>query len=290
MKMAAKLFGLLFILCIAAVAPLTAQQIDMIQTESGPADGLPNPIDDVVESSITAKKRVQPYDQPREADIFWKKRIWRIIDEREKMNLPFAYPKRPFVTILLEAINNKEKPLRIFQDEEFKTRLDTSAVNGLLYKIDTVMITDPVTYEQKQQIIKSEVNITEDVQRIRVKEIWFFDKESSTMQVRILGIAPVLPVKTSTGDKVGENVLFWIYYPDARETLAREKIFNEANDGAPMTWEDVFEMRYFSSYIYKASNVKDLRLQDQYTGRDLLLEADKIKQEIFNLEHDLWTY
>jgi len=290
MKMAAKLFGLLFILCIAAVAPLSAQTIDMIQTESGPADGLPNPIDDVVESSITAKKRVLPYDQPREADIFWKKRIWRIIDVREKMNLPFAYPKRPFVTILLEAINNKEKPLRIFQDEEFKTRLDTSAVNGLLYKIDTVMITDPVTYEQKQQIIKSEVNITEDVQRIRVKEIWFFDKESSTMQVRILGIAPVLPVKTSTGDKLGENVLFWIYYPDARETLAREKIFNEANDGAPMTWEDVFEMRYFSSYIYKASNVKDLRLQDQYTGRDLLLEADKIKQEIFNLEHDLWTY
>lgn len=290
MKMAAKLFGLLFILCIAAVAPLSAQTIDMIQTESGPADGLPNPIDDVVESSITAKKRVLPYDQPREADIFWKKRIWRIIDVREKMNLPFAYPKRPFVTILLEAINSKEKPLRIFQDEEFKTRLDTSAVNGLLYKIDTVMITDPVTYEQKQQIIKSEVNITEDVQRIRVKEIWFFDKESSTMQVRILGIAPVLPVKTSTGDKVGENVLFWIYYPDARETLAREKIFNEANDGAPMTWEDVFEMRYFSSYIYKASNVKDLRLQDQYTGRDLLLEADKIKQEIFNLEHDLWTY
>jgi gliding motility associated protien GldN len=290
MKMAAKLFGLLFILCIAAVAPLSAQTIDMIQTESGPADGLPNPIDDVVESSITAKKRVLPYDQPREADIFWKKRIWRIIDVREKMNLPFAYPKRPFVQILLEAINNKEKPLRIFQDEEFKTRLDTSAVNGLLYKIDTVMITDPVTYEQKQQIIKSEVNITEDVQRIRVKEIWFFDKESSTMQVRILGIAPVLPVKTSTGDKVGENVLFWIYYPDARETLAREKIFNEANDGAPMTWEDVFEMRYFSSYIYKASNVKDLRLQDQYTGRDLLLEADKIKQEIFNLEHDLWTY
>ncbi|WP_353480939.1 gliding motility protein GldN [Haliscomenobacter sp.] len=288
--MAAKLFGLLFILCIAAVAPLSAQTIDMLQTESGPADGLPNPIDDVVESSITAKKRVLPYDQPREADIFWKKRIWRIIDVREKMNLPFAYPKRPFVTILLEAINNKEKPLRIFQDEEFKTRLDTSAVNGLLYKIDTVLITDPVTYEQKQQIIKSEVNITEDVQRIRVKEIWFFDKESSTMQVRILGIAPVLPVKTSTGDKVGENVLFWIYYPDARETLAREKIFNEANDGAPMTWEDVFEMRYFSSYIYKASNVKDLRLQDQYTGRDLLLEAEKIKQEIFNMEHDLWTY
>ena len=288
MKMAAKLFGLLLILSIA-VSPLAAQEINTV-TESGPPDGLPNPIDDVVESSITAKKRVLPYDQPREADIFWKKRIWRIIDVREKMNLPFAYPKRPFVSILLEAINNREKPLRIFADEEFKTRLDTSAVNGLLYKIDTVMVTDPVTYEQKPQVIRSDVNITEDVQRIRVKEIWFFDKESSTMQVRILGIAPVLPVKTSTGDKVGENVIFWIYYPDAREMLAKEKIFNDQNDGAPMTWEDVFEMRYFSSYIYKASNVKDLRLQDQFTGRDLLMEADKIKQEIFNLEHDLWTY
>ncbi len=290
MKLTAKVFGL-FVAIFVALGSLNAQTMDPVQTESGPAtNARPNPIDDVVESTITARKRVLPYDQPREADIFWKKRVWRVIDVREKMNQPFAFPKRPFVKILLEAINDKERPLRIFADEEFKTEMDTSQVNGLLFKIDTVPITDPVTYEVRNEIVRSDIDVSSDVQRIRVKEMWFFDKESSTMQVRIIGIAPVLPIKVSTGEKVGENIMFWIYYPDAREALARERVFNEMNDAAPMTWEDVFENRFFSSYITKTSNVKDLRLQDQYKGRDLLMEADKIKNEIFNFEHDLWTY
>jgi len=72
--------------------------------------------------------------------------------------------------------------------------------------------------------------------------------------------------------------------------LARERVFNTGNDASPITWEDLLEMRFFSSYIYKVSNVYDRRLQDYKTGVDLLLEAEKIKAEIFNFEHDLWSY
>lgn len=63
-----------------------------------------------------------------------------------------------------------------------------------------------------------------------------------------------------------------------------------ANMANQMTWEDAFEMRLFNSYIIKASNVLDYRLQDQYSGVDLLQEGEKIKQDIFNFEHDLWSY
>jgi gliding motility associated protien GldN len=81
-----------------------------------------------------------------------------------------------------------------------------------------------------------------------------------------------------------------MHFPSAREVLARETVFNTGNEAARMTWEDLFEMRVFSSYIYKEGNVRDNRLQDLCSGVDLLLEADKIKQEIFNYEHDLWSY
>ena len=64
----------------------------------------------------------------------------------------------------------------------------------------------------------------------------------------------------------------------------------QGNDASPITWEDLFEMRFFSSYIFKESNVHDRRIEDYLTGVDQLLEADKIKQEIFNYEHDLWSY
>lgn len=286
MKVVAKSFALFLFCCLALSA--WAQLPENIMTESG-MPMRPLPVDDVVESSITLNKRVLPYDQPREADIFWKKRVWRIIDVREKMNLAFAYPKRPFLEILIDATKDPENPLRVFGDEEFKQVLDTATLNQVLYRVDTVPITDPTTYEVTIQIIKNDINF-DDIERYRVKEMWFFDKESSTLQVRILGIAPVVPVMADNGDKIGERAMFWIYYPEAREVLAREQVFNPYNDASPLTWEDIFEMRYFSSYVYKASNVKDLRLQDEYTGRDMLLEAEKIKQQIFNFENDLWTY
>ena len=84
--------------------------------------------------------------------------------------------------------------------------------------------------------------------------------------------------------------MFWAYYPECREILARHKVFMEGNDASLITWEDLFEMRFFSSYVYKESNVHDLRLQDYLSGVDLLLASDKIKNEIFNYEHDLWSY
>ena len=88
--------------------------------------------------------------------------------------------------------------------------------------------------------------------------------------------------------------MFWIYYPEARKLLAREKVFNDQNDAAPGTWADVFDERFFSSYIIKESNVQDNRLTDIFKGENdgvkLLLESEKIKNEILNREHDLWTY
>lgn len=283
-----KLLGLALVLVFLA-GPTFAQVPRNIMTESGEPLVQP-PLDDIVEPTTASSKNILPYETLREADIFWKKRIWRIIDIREKMNLPFGYPERPFFEILVDAAKADENPIRVFQDEKFQNQLDTNELNDVLFDIDTIMVTDPETYEQKPQIIKNDIN-PNDIQRYRVKEIWFFDKESSTMQVRILGIAPVIPVKAEAGDQIiGERAMFWVYYPEARQYLARERVFSPSNDASPMSWEDLFEMRYFSSYIFKESNVKDLRLQDEYTGRELLMQAERIKAEIFNFEHDLWTY
>ena len=66
--------------------------------------------------------------------------------------------------------------------------------------IDTVTTFDPVTYEEKIQVVRNELN-PEDIKRYRLKEVWFFDEESSTMNVRILGIAPLIDVKDENGKK-----------------------------------------------------------------------------------------
>jgi gliding motility associated protien GldN len=113
------------------------------------------------------------------------------------------------------------------------------------------------------------------------------------MKVRILGIAPIRDYyDEDTGAFKYEAPMFWVYYPEAREVFSRHRVFNEYNDAAPMTWFDLFELRRFSSYVYKESNVLDARLVDLFplNGIDRLMESDNIKKDLFNWEHDLWTY
>ncbi len=269
--------------------PLNAQTPDnIIMTESGEMNA-DKPLDDIVEKRLTFEKRVLPYDHVREADIFWEKRIWRVIDVREKMNLAFAYPERPFFTILMEAAEAGEITVYSTEDDKFSIPLTPDEVASMGASVDTIATVDPETYEETFQVVRNEVDPT-DVKRYRLKEIWFFDEETSTMQVRILGIAPLIEEFDDNGNFRYERPMFWVYYPEAREVLARERVFNIANDSSPMSYEDLFEMRFFASYIYKESNVFDRRLEDYLSGTDLLMESERIRQEIFNFEHDLWSY
>jgi gliding motility associated protien GldN len=247
-------------------------------------------IDDIVPKRLIYETKVLPYEPVREADVPWEKRLWRVIDVREKINLPFVYPEMPFFSILSEAADNGE--IRVFEDDKFTQMLTADEVLSRLVTIDTVSVYNPETYEETVRIVRSEMN-PEDIKRYRVKEIWYFDEEASRMKVRILGIAPIRDYyDKETGIFKYEGPMFWVYYPETREVLARHRVFNESNDAAPMTWYDMFEMRMFSSYIFKSSNVLDYRLQDYYPtdGIARLMESDKIKAELFNWEHDLWTY
>lgn len=257
-----------------------------MRTEAGEFDA---PLDGIVEKNIITDRRVLPYDPIREADIFWEKRVWRVIDVREKLNLPFAYPVEPFFAILMKAAEEGEITVYGTEDDKFSYPLAPDEVASMGATVDTIIAFDPETYEEEITIVRNDLN-PEDIKQFRVKEIWFFDEESSTLQVRILGIAPLKDEYDENGNYKYTTPLFWAYYPECREILARHKVFNPNNDASPMTWEDMMERRQFSSYIMKRSNVYDRKVEDYLTGVDMLLEAEKIRMEIFNFEHDLWSY
>ena len=266
------------------------EEIEVKTEVSEPEDTGEAPLDDVVKKEVMNERQVLAYQPIRESDIFWEKRIWRIVDVREKMNLPFAYPEEPFFKILSDAASKGEMPVYSADDDKFSKRLSTDDVLSMLSKTDTIVTFDPETYEEKVQIVRNDINWA-DVKRFRLKEVWFFDKETSTMQVRILGIAPLIDVKDSEGNFRYEKVMFWVYYPQARELFARHRVFTlGGNTNATISWEDLFEMRYFASYITKESNVYDRRIEDYARGVDALWESDRIKNQIFNFEHDLWQY
>ena len=247
---------------------------------------------------VPAKKPI-PYIPIREADVMWAKDIWRILDLREKMNQPFYYPLAPIgqrmslFSLIMHGI--RENNLHAFKDDKNKL-FSTETMIGER-EIISALGADTLFAGTPDQ----EVRIRTDfVKKILIKEKWFFDKQHSTIQVRIVGIAPLKVYNKTLIDangnenispEVSTEILFWIYFPEFRELFARNEVFNAFNDAQNISFDDIFIQRRFASYIFGESNVYDNRfIPDYMAGDDILLEAERIKQSIFEFEHDLWEY
>lgn len=255
--------------------------------------------DNSIDRQLVRDRFPLAYENIREDDAVYRQRVWREIDTREKMNLPFRYAanedngNQRFISILYNAIQSGDITVFSGDDDRFTTPLTKEQVaKTITGGLDTVPVVDlngEVTgYQARQRMIEPD-----SIYRFRLKEEWIFDKESSRMFVRILGIAPVMRKYTSTGMDVGDVTLFWAYYPDLRPTLAKYEVYNGNNYAGRMSWEELFESRFFSSYITKSTidNAFDRSLKE-YIKDPLfrLLEGENIKDKIFNYEQDLWSY
>jgi gliding motility associated protien GldN len=249
------------------------------------------PLDDIARREILTSRQPLAYAPVREADIAWEMRVWRVIDAREKINQPFMAPNSLLFYILSQAALSGDLRVYSTQDDRFSKPLYAEDISSMLYRIDTIVTLGGEDFSEEQvKIVRSEID-WEAVKRFRIKEVWYFDKNTSTVKVRILGIAPMVDEVDEDGNFKYERPLFWVHYPSARPFLARHKaIMHAGNDASTLSWEDLFESRRFNSTIYKQSNLLDLRISDYKSGVDMLQEAEKFKEGLLAWEHDLWSY
>ena len=244
---------------------------------------------------IEEKRPVQlPY--VRQADVLWEKRVWQIIDLREKINHPLYFPtttiddRQSLMQVLMSSIN--EGSIRAYDDDEFTMPMTPEEIKENYARQEVRRFTRPEPpYEEYDSLIVIPLT-TEDVTKYRIKEDWFFDSKRSVLDVRIIGICPVRErIDPETGESLGDQTLFWVYFPEAREVLVNAPVFNRMNDAQRVSFDDLFMRRMFNSYIYKESNVYDRQINEyiEYT-LDQLLEAERIKEDIRNYELDIWEY
>ncbi|GAA4301160.1 gliding motility protein GldN [Compostibacter hankyongensis] len=260
---------------------------------------------EVVDRNLNKSRTPLAYQYIREDDAIWGKTIWEEIDTHAKMNLPFRYKGNEeggptsLIAALLEGIRKGEIKVYSPVDDRFTTAMTMADVsNNLQGKPDTIEVVDPVTNQQTTQVIRNDFN-ADLIDRYRIKETWVFDKQTSIMYARIIGIAPEKAViDEATGEVRAYTPLFWLSYPDIRGVLARYDVYNPKNDMMRMSWEDVFEMRFFSSYVIREENAFDRSIKDYVMPGDTsikagvrrLLEGQRIKNDIFNWEQDAWSY
>lgn len=265
--------------------------------------------DGATEKSFFKERTPLPYEYLRADDALYTQRVWRDIDIREKINLPFRFQTNDdngdqrFVSILVNAVRGElKKGIAIAfsgDDDRFTTFLDSARFEKALGgggQCDTLPVynlNDPTKIDSF--IVSCNTLNPDDIVKFRIKEEWVFDREASRMFVRIIGIAPcktqyAMDKKTERG----VTPLFWIYYPDLRPTLAKYEVYNPKNMGmSRMTWEELFEARMFSSNIVKSTLDNPLNKYIRTMIKDpilQLLEGENIKDKIFNYEQNLWQY
>ena len=153
-----------------------------------------------------------------------------------------------------------------------------------------------------------------------IKEDWFFDKQRSLIDRRIISIAPLarytvdltsdltergdLLVYDKEGkafiydnggfdeytDNYEEREVFWLYFPELRNVIVNYFVYNDKSDAQWMSFDDLFWKRQFNAQIYKTSDKFDREIEDYKYGVDALYEAEKIKEDIRKWEHDVWNF
>ncbi len=249
-----------------------------------------------------------PYGYTDERDVLWSKTTWEIIDLDERVNFPLYYPidtnnigadRRSLYDVLVKNIKNG-KIENVYADSYFTEKRTLKDIEASLVYSDTTDLgieqynaegtVDP-------QYVRRFSLDAGDIEAWHIRGYWYLDKRQGELKYRLLGICPVANEARSKAypdDGLDSKVeLFWIWFPGTREVLHEAKAFNRLNTSQPISYDHLLNSRRFDAVIYREDNVQgDRGVKDYINDNALmqLLESKRIKEQIRNIEIDLWNY
>lgn len=205
------------------------------------------------------------------------------------------WPRNPFYLMVWNAAMDGE--VSAYRNDSLTSIKTPEDILKEISIESTVMVPNPDNPNDPYDLVPITVKETLEpskIQKYRLMEDWIFDYNYSDFRARIIAIAPLIKPLTESGIELGEIPLYWLKMDDLRDILSRQEVFNAKNDAARMSFDHWFQMRQFSSYVVKENNNYDLDIamfeEFRDDGVEALLESDRIKNDLFILEHDLWEY
>jgi gliding motility associated protien GldN len=202
----------------------------------------------------------------------------------------FNNPDNKLIDILFRAI--KAKKITAYERLTGPKRsFDASFVKPLTFKKLQLKITDTVIVpgfdNNGTKIGEKKEAIPFDPRKIcgyALKEVVYLNKQTQTVETRIVGLAPIIYLTLSNGDTVGTQPLFWLNYKQSSPFLATIRITDPDNNLYDISLNDILLNRRFDSKITEESNPKGLSIKDYVKG------ADGQDKESMRIEDGLTAY
>jgi len=251
-------------------------------------------------------------------DIVWSRIVYRIIDMREKQNYQLYFPVRPnedsrsLFKVMIDAIvggcevykrNARElKPSYADTEKLSKEELskafaynEDNANNIIQY--DAAKKAYSVSVDQYSNYVKNQL-------KFLIQEVIFFDKNTSRMYTKIIGIAPLYalhPDNTEAKESMRYfqgSIICWFPFDKLRPFLARQYVIPNGNESQRLTYDEFFAQKSYSSYLLGEGNLFGRMLLDNEKlindpvkfEKFVKKEQHRIEVEIMNVELDLWEY
>jgi len=260
----------------------------------------------------------------RADDIVWSRVVYRVIDMRYKQNFQLYFPTNPedkeywsLYRVIVDAVEQGMDIYSIDQDdyyniepafiEEMKVnrksadlglRFITGAVadddvdneDAYILRYDSINDAMVHNFYSYERYIRNQI-------KYLIQEVVFFDKHTSRLYSKILGICPLQPDWEATSENPYEFLLqsrkFWVMFDDLRPYLAKKYMIPLQNEQKRVTFDEFFQKKMYSSYIVGDNNMYRRQIitnKYKYTEDEVKAEQKRIFDELLNFEQDLWEY
>lgn len=97
-------------------------------------------------------------------------------------------------------------------DYETEEKLTDKQVKNIFEQPDTIILYDDNGYETGEKPVVNQLN-RPAVKKFRIKQEWFWDKETTSLQSKVKGVAPLETIFNEDGETVrGDLPLFWVFF------------------------------------------------------------------------------